>query len=668
MARSRLLPSLLLLSLPLLGVASCGSDDSKGSPAAEDAGEIMDHNETPVEADAGADMNSAAAEAVAKITMPMVKYSWDPEAGDASVSAEMGGPGFTGLGWESNMEFQAIGSADAIKGGSLKRHLPDWPPTLRMHGKHWNASLNYVVRALCYESLLGTHPITDKFIPGLATHWKISEDRTTYTYRINPAARFSDGTGVTAQDVVASWDLRMDPLCLDPSSMGTYGKMDRPVAKSKYIVEVVCNTPNWRNFLYFSGMGVFPASEVAIPGDEYLDKYQFAYTANSGPYIIKPEDIKSGESISLTRRTDWWDIENAAWTGMYNIGTYVYEIVMDDSLAFEKIKKGELDYYTVPRAQWWVEDSTAVPAVERGLLVRRKFFTDDPVGTSGIAINTQRAPLDDLRLRKALKMLYNVELFNDKLFFGEYLALESYWQGGVYQSSENVPVEYDPFGAVELLKEMGWTEINAEGIRIKDGKALSFSLAYSSKFSEPYLTIFQENARKAGINIQLQLDQGSALWKKVRAKSYDLAAMAWGAIDPPNPETSFGGHLADVNDNNNITSFKNDRVDALCKEYDEEYGIERRREIMREIDHIIYEQHPYVLGWYGPSQRMMFWNKFSMPEWGSMKQSDDTNLHYIWWVDPVKEAQLEAALANPNLTMDPGPVENRFWKHWNAAH
>jgi ABC-type transport system substrate-binding protein len=130
----------------------------------------------------------------------------------------------------------------------------------------------------------------------------------------------------------------------------------------------------------------------------------------------------------------------------------------------------------------------------------------------------------------------------------------------------------------------------------------------------------------------------------------------------PNPETSFGGHLADIEDNNNVTSFSNKRVDELCKAYDEEYNVAKRIELVLEIDGLIYNQMPYVLGWYNPSQRMLFWNKYSMPAWGSTRTSDYSDLHNIWWVDPAKDAQLKAARADSSLTMDPGSRENRYWQ------
>jgi microcin C transport system substrate-binding protein len=650
-------PRLLIPSLALGGLlAACGGGEAPAGPGEGAEGQGAEA--------AGAEEAAGSAEAApTPVEIPMVTYAWDPALGDPAVSAEDGGPGFTGEGWETNLTFPAIGSAEAVKGGRMRRYMPDWPATLRQYGKDWNTSINYMVADLCYESLLMVHPSTLEYTPRLATHWRISEDKSTYTFRINPAARFSDGSEVTAEDVVASWRLRVDPKTLDPSGNATYGKLNEPVARSKYIVEVTCNQPNWRNFLYFSGMTVFPASEVAIPGDEYLDKYQNSYVACTGPYEVPLDTIQTGTKLEIHRREDWWAKDNPAYTGMYNIGVYEYEVVLDPTLAFEKVKKGELDYFLVPRAQWWAEDVAKIEAVERGLLVPRKFFTDAPVGTSGIAINTRRAPLDDLRMRKALQALYDRDTFIDKLYYNEYAPLDSYYQGGTYQNPANQRLEFDPYLADDLLDEMGFTERDGEGYRLKpDGSRLKFDLTYSSKFSESSLTIYQESCKEAGIQIELSFQTPAARWQTMRAKNYDLTSTAWGALVFPNPETSFGGHLADIEDNNNVTSLKNARVDELCKAYDAEYDVKKRIELVREIDGLVYAEMPYVLGWYNPAQRMLFWNKFSMPAWGAFRTADYDALHYVWWVDPAKEKALELARADGSVTMDGGPRENRYWQ------
>ena len=94
-------------------------------------------------------------------------------------------------------------------------------------------------------------------------------------------------------------------------------------------------------------------------------------------------------------------------------------------------------------------------------------------------------------------------------------------------------------------------------------------------------------------------------------------------------------------DNNNVTGLNNSLVDKLCEAYDKEYDIKKRIQIIREIDGIIYNEHPYVLGWYGASQRVIFWNKFNMPHWGRVRTDDYNSLLFSWWIDPEKENRLK---------------------------
>ncbi|MFT7671518.1 MAG: microcin C transport system substrate-binding protein, partial [Planctomycetota bacterium] len=282
------------------------------------------------------------------LDIPMVTYAWDPQAGDASVSAEDGGPGFTGEGWDSKFTFPALGSDKALKGGRVNMYLPSWPATLRLQGKDFNTAFNYRARDLCAETLLNVHPSTLEIVPMLATHWKISEDKSTFSFRLNPEARWSDGKEVTSADVLATFTLLMDERLLFPSNQQSYGKLTPPVATSKYIVEVTAKDTSWRNFLYFaSDMRIFPAHQISIPGDEYLAKFQNKYTALTGPYMLDDSDVVMNKSLTLKRRDDWWANDNPAFVGMWNFDEYRFTVVQDSGLAFEKAKKGEFDYFWV---------------------------------------------------------------------------------------------------------------------------------------------------------------------------------------------------------------------------------------------------------------------------------------------------------------------------------
>ena len=177
----------------------------------------------------------------------------------------------------------------------------------------------------------------------------------TYRFRIDPNARFSNGTPVTSDDVVATYDLMVDKTLQDPGEQQTFEKLNRPVAESRYIVRVQARELNWRNFLYFSGMPIYPAHILkTIDGDKYIKEYNFKMLPGTGPYIIREADIVKGQSVSLRRRNDYWNEKARANAGLNNFDELRFVVVRDDNLVFEMFKKGELDRYVVQRSprQW----------------------------------------------------------------------------------------------------------------------------------------------------------------------------------------------------------------------------------------------------------------------------------------------------------------------------
>ena len=184
----------------------------------------------------------------------------------------------------------------------------DFPGTLRIDGPESNTALNFMIAPMVYETLLGLHPTTLDYMPALATHWQISHDRLTYRFRIDPNARLSDGQPVTADDVVATWTFMMDKGSRIPSTQLVYGKFEKPVAESKYIVRVKSKELNWRNFLYFAAsMSIFPAHVLKnVDGARYLKDYNFKLLPGTGPYIVDEADVVKGKSVTIRRRKDYW--------------------------------------------------------------------------------------------------------------------------------------------------------------------------------------------------------------------------------------------------------------------------------------------------------------------------------------------------------------------------
>jgi len=609
-------------------------------------------------------------------------------AKDMATPAEAGGYGFEDLAedlgydtYEMKPEEQVFFGDPRAKKGGLFRHITTrFPATMRTEGQNANYVENNTIAGLCYESLIGTHPVTLEFIPGLASHWKVSEDKMKFWFRINPDARWSDGREVTAADVISTWDLHMDETILSPSDQLVFGKFERPVAEGKYIVSVMAKELSWRNFLYFGGMSVLPSFYLnQVDGAEYLKEYQFKMLPGTGPYEIKEADIINQESFTFTRRTDYWGKDDPTNKYTSNFDKIKFIVVKDNNaLIFEKFKKNEADFYTVSAAREWIEEceedslkpgETNWPyALKKGWVKKHKIYSEKPAGTSGFAFNMRKWPFNDKRVRMAFTYLYNREKMNEEMYYSEYSMMNSLYSGSVYENPKNEKVVYSPEKAVKLLKEAGYTSRNDEGWLVhEDGRILRFELAIQ-KGLDYMVTPVQQMMKEYGIDMQIKYIDGNANWKNLMERNFTIYMQNWGGLVFPNPETSLHSSLADENNTNNISGFKSDRVDELLEEYDVTFDQARRVEIIREIDGIYADVHPAAWGIARNYQRVLFWDKFGYPEYMVGRYTGDYRTVFThWWFEDGKQTALETAMEN-DTDLPKGEVDVKFWPDYLKAN
>lgn len=638
----RVVATVSLAFLLTLSVACGGS----ARPEAERAGT------TPA---AGGDAN-AATDKNAYPVFPNADSGADP-----SVPADQGGRGFTGEGWQTNTDFDLIGDPRAVKGGIFREAMPDFPATLRYLGP--NISVwNQMLQAMAYETLLALHPVTLEYMPALATHWQVSSDKMTYRFRIDPNARFSDGMPVTADDVVASWKLFTDKSVQDPFQNAIFNRFEQPVPESKYIVRVRAKKPGWAELYYFSSLFIYPAHVLKnIDGAAYIREYNDKMLPGSGPYAVGPADIDKGQTVRIRRRTDYWAASQRRSVGTANFDEVREIVVRDRNLEFEMVKRGDLDYFRVTRAQMWVEELN-FDRIQQGVLQKRKIWNHAPQSIQGIAFNMRRPPFDDVRVRKALRHLFNREVMIQKLTFNEYLPLNSFHPGSTYENPSNEKIAYDPQKAVQLLAEAGWKERNPQGQLVKGGTPLGIELLYYSRDSERFFTIYQEDLRRVGVNINLRYVTPETGFKLLDDRQFGMFAVGYGGGAPfPFPEQFFSSALADQKSNNNVMGFKNTRVDELLAQYDLEFDVQQRAALVREIDGIAAAQHPYLLEWYAPYERVVYMNKFGQPKGLITRIGDYRDPPSLWWIDRQKSQDLEAALRDPSKKLPVGESDERYW-------
>ncbi|MBN1969518.1 MAG: hypothetical protein JXR48_06920 [Candidatus Delongbacteria bacterium] len=593
-----------------------------------------------------------------------------------SVTAELGGNGFEeiadSLGFNTNTDFHIDGDPGAIKGGILIDNFGNYPNTLRPYGKDASITGIQMICDYVYETMMEIDYKTMKFIPALATHWKVSDDKMEYYFRLNPKARWSDGKEVTTDDIVKTWELLTDEKIIAPYTNEYFNKFEKPEAVSKYIVKIKAKELNWVLQYSLAAMKILPAHYLSkIDGSGFLEKYQFNMLPGTGPYIIDEERSPRGTQISLRRRSDYWAINERRNIGRFNFDELRNMMIMDEILEKEKFKKGEIDLYGIGRAQWWVNEfdgrdemgETGFDYLDRGLIQKRKSYNFTAQGFGGIVFNMRKPPFDDIRVRQAFIMLWNREQLIEKLFFNEYNVTYSRYPGSIYENPNNPKWSYNPDKAAKLLDEAGWSKRNEKNIRMND-KGELFEIVFPiDQSSERYFTPLQEELRKAGIVMNLKITDSNQIIKMDNEHRFTLLERGWAGTMTPNPERMFHSKYADIPNTANTSGMKNGRIDELCEKYFGMFDPQERVKALQEIDSISASYVDWAYKWNAPyAARMAYWNKFGMPQsfvpyYSTYKNSIST----LWWYDKDKAELIEKAKADKSIILPKGKTDIDYW-------
>ena len=168
--------------------------------------------------------------------------------------------------------------------------------------------------------------------------------------------------------------------------------------------------------LYFGGMVILPEHYLKdLDGTAYLEEYNFKMLPGTGPYLINDDDIINQESYTLTRREDWWGRDERTNKNLYNFDKITINVVKDNpALQYEKMKKGESDFFEVMKPSMWV-DETNFEATNMGWIQKKRVHSKSPAGTWGYAFNMRKWPFNDKRVRYAFSYLYDRDKFNKEI-------------------------------------------------------------------------------------------------------------------------------------------------------------------------------------------------------------------------------------------------------------
>ncbi|RMF91885.1 MAG: ABC transporter substrate-binding protein [Nitrospinota bacterium] len=504
----------------------------------------------------------------------------------------------------------------------------------------------------------------------LAESMAVADDQLSITYRLNPRARFADGTPVTAADVVFSFQILRSEAA-SPFYRYYYRDIQEVEALDQHTVRLRFARRNPELPLIAGQVPILPKHFFA--GKDFERDF-ISSVLGSGPYVVK--DFAFGKYIRYRRNPEYWGRDLNVNVGKYNFDEIVVKYYRDDTVRLEGLKAGEFDFLWVNNSKQWALD-VAGDKWEKGYLVKETLRHHNTAGMQGFVFNLRRPIFQNRDVRHALSLAFDFEWSNRTLFYGQYTRNDSFFDNSEL-AAEGLPspeelklleplrpylppaVFTEPMGKPEqyrsirqrlraakrLLRKAGWKIQNGVLTETKTGRQMRFTITLVSpawqRIVEPYIA----NLRKLGVQATMKLVDESIYERIIRTRDFDMVVEVFPQSQSPGNEQRDYWHsdAADIEGSRNIIGIKNLAVDALVEAI---ITAPTRRELLtatHALDRVLWHEHYVVPHWYIDRHRITYWNKFSYPQTLPLYYTPLSHLMF-WWVDPEKERALAAAMA-----------------------
>lgn len=555
--------------------------------------------------------------------------------------------------WEDGMKEPEIGDPRAQKGGTFNSYIPSFPPTVRVLGENGNNAF----RGYHYDDIemgfTSLHPETGNVIPSLAKEWAVSPDNRTVFFRLDPEATYSDGVAVKADDWFNTFYMQLSEYPQNPFGNEWYSSQYTNITRydehtlSITLAEPKALAPYWTN------LNPMPRHFYAEFGPDFESRYQWRPRPTTGAYAILEGDIKFGRSITLTRVKEWWARDKKFNRHRFNPDRLVYRVVRLPEKALELFFQGSVDTFLVGAPDHWYE-RLEIPQVHNGYIEKAKFYNVWPSSSAGLYLNTAVSPLNNRDVRIGVSHAMNYQKVIDFDLRGDYKRLNAFSEG--YPLLGNPPItarEFSPQKARAAFAAAGYSKAGPDGVLVNNkNERLTLTVTHrKAPVIDKYMQRLREEALKCGLEVRLESMDGSAAFQKASQKQHQAVQVAWGTTPPfPDHYQHFHGKDAYLEDGktprpntNNLTSFADPRMDALCEAQRMATTVEEYKDTVFKADQIIYDEAIWVPGFEQNFYWVASWRWIQWPPGFNVSVSQDPYQNHILWIDETARADtLEA--------------------------
>ncbi|HEX9492784.1 MAG TPA: ABC transporter substrate-binding protein [Thermoanaerobaculia bacterium] len=417
-------------------------------------------------------------------------------------------------------------------------------------------------------------------IPGLAEKWEISSDGRQYTFHLNPAATFSDGSPVRAGDVLFTLKKIVDPQTEAPQIAGGFDQLD---LKATHVVDdhtivIAFKEAFAPQMTHFNDLLVLP-EHVYGRGDFKSDFT--SRVVGQGPYRLVRR--VQGKEILLERRPEYWGPRPL-------LQRVLFKAIADDNTAWNAMKRGEIDETQISTDVWAAESRR--PELQR-MIDFRRFYT---LNYNYVAWNTRNPTLSDKRLRHALAMCIDLKSIIENLYRGTARAMNGPFTPDQWAYNPEVPViEYNPQEAVRTLRSLGWLDTDKDGILDKNKKPLRIEMMVvgGNAPSTSCAQLFQAELKKIGVQLDIVTLDFGAFSQRLLAGNYESAYLNWNLDPDPDPFPLFHSSQFPPR-GQNFVFYSNPEADRLMEAGRRELDQAKRKLIYRQLHALLADDQPYT--------------------------------------------------------------------------
>jgi microcin C transport system substrate-binding protein len=514
--------------------------------------------------------------------------------------------------------------------------------------------------ALVFESLLtGTfdEPATGYGL--LAEDVEVARDRMSVSFRLNPRARFHDGTPVTAADVKHSFDTLMSKQAA-PQYRVVFSDVRQAVVTGPRSVRFDFRIASAELPLMVGGLPVFSrAWGAGKPFDQVVMEMPIA----TGPYRIGR--LNFGRDISYNRDPEYWGRDLNVRRGLYNFDRITYKIYKDTTAQTEAFKAGEFDYLRTFSAREWARTYVG-KKFDSGELIKAEIGFRNAGDFQGFLINTRREKFKDVRVRQALGLAFDFEWMNRQLMYNAYTRVRGFFNASAFEAEglpgpdelklleplrsqlpsrifdAEVPLPPSTAGpnglrnnlrkARELLAEAGWTYRDGA---LRNAKDEALTLEYlDSGGGERLITPYAQALGRLGIRLDYRRADFALIQKRLDVFDFDLFTVRTPGSEAPGNELvdRFGSKSADTEGSSNLMGIRDPAIDALLARA---VSATKRSELvasLRALDRVLRHGYYAVPQWYSSTYRIAYRaGKFEQPAVAPQYYQPEDWVISTWW-------------------------------------